>query len=184
MDSTRIDERAIRIFTTPPDEDNPTPHYVLVTAVLKTPNSQSCSGFSLIPIDALGSEYYTLAWQGALAGDDPRQTVAVSAYLGSTSVTLNFPPGVSLEYEGFTYNQGTPLTVALNRWETFYVIGQDGEDLSGLMVQSNNRVAVATGVVSMRIGVGEEDTVYEQMVPISTYGTQHVAVPFDTNAYS
>ena len=183
VDSTRIDERAIRIFTQPEDLVNPGPHYVTVTAILKTPNSQSCSGFQLIPIDALGTEYFTLTWQ-AVNGVAPRQTIAVSSYLSNTVITLNFPPGVSLRYNGFTYNEGTPLQLTLNRWNTFYVIGQNGQDLSGMMVRSNNRVAVTTGVVSMRIGVGEEDTLHEQMVPVNTYGTTHVAVPFDENPYS
>ena len=87
-----------------------------------------------MPEEALGTDYYTLTWDPT-NGPSPQQTISVASFNTETNLELNLAAGVSIVYNGVTYNQGTPLRVTIGRWATFHLIGSSGADFSGKQTQ-------------------------------------------------
>ena len=56
--------------------------------------------------------------------------------------------------------------------------------VSGTRVRSNNVISVYTGVINTAVGVGQADTMHEQMIPVDAYGFNFIAVPFSSSEFA
>ena len=54
----------------------------------------------------------------------------------------------------------------------------------GTRVRSNNVISVYTGVNNTAVGVGQADTMHEQMIPVDAYGFNFIAVPFSSSEFA
>ena len=85
----------------------------------------------MIPETALSDTYFLLNWN-PVNGDSPRQTISVASFAVGSQLRFDFASGVSVEYQGATYNEGSPLLVSLEAYETFQIVGDNNEDFSGM----------------------------------------------------
>ena len=85
----------------------------------------------LIPEDSASTDYYALTWFDSSVASQARQTLSIASFNAETNLEINLASGVSLIFNGVTYNQGTPLRLTIRRWATFHLLGDAGQDLTG-----------------------------------------------------
>lgn len=153
-------------------------------------NPASCGGFQVMPVDALGQDYFVLSLWPEFEGEFEYSQFAIVATEDDTEITIRFPfgRGVVITYDGDTYDEDRPLTVTFDAYQTLQVQSDSGNDLSGTRIESSSKIAVFSGDLIVR--TNEEDVttdhIVEQMMPTSSWGTTFgaVALPDQDDGYS
>lgn len=142
--------------------------------------AQTMDASMLLPIDALGTEYRALTYEGApsLLPPLPSQMQIVAVEDGTTieitpsNQTVGGRPA------------GLPFTVNMGAGQVFQV--QSESDLAGSRVRSTNgkKFALFCGSARPQIPAGTpfRDLVCEQVYPVDRWGTYFIAPPFRTRA--
>ncbi len=130
----------------------------------------------VLPINALGNEYYTMAYTGINSNNQvyPSEFLVVASE-DETLVTIT----LSDETKGGKA-AGTTFSVQLDAGETYQVQAKNGiGDLTGSYLRSNKNFALFSGNSWTRVPQSCEarDNLLEQMFPVSTWGKQIVTVP-------
>lgn len=148
----------------------------------------SGEGYSALPTKAWGTEYYHSAYYDFDEGNDERGGgFIVVASENATKVNI------LLDGEGLGFGQtvegkelGETISVTLNAGQTYMVRG-DGTtkglfDLTGSRISANKPI----GVVSFHLRTmipsqcpEDRDNLCEMMLPVHTWGSEHVTVQFD-----
>ena len=158
-------------------------------------------GFTCIPVEAWGTEYYAATWPGEPirnvypAGETnydasekkeaPAEIMVIAAY-DNTQVTINATDGL--------YQCNNCERVTLNRGEAYLVQSyvdlrdeaEDQPDIAGTLIQANKRIGVITGNTRTQIdpfafpmlaGNSPKDQTAEWIAPIDQHGTEFVFMP-------
>ncbi|XP_072049471.1 IgGFc-binding protein-like [Amphiura filiformis] len=128
-------------------------------------NGRSGDGFLVLPTSQLGVDHYVLSYTPYLWGSNYPSFICVSATGKRSFVRIR-------TVSGRTYD------VALQRYESYQLIGNLGEDLSGSRIISDHAVAVIAGTQCSYIDDGGCDALVEQMLPVQLWGTRVVLSPF------
>ena len=145
---------------------------ISVFAILRAVNSMDAS--NILPITALKSEYYTQDyWPNA---HDISNNVTMTTILAIKDNTI-----IDITPNGNTYgkrNSGSTYQVTLNKGQTYYMMSENGEQLTGthIMARDDKPIAVFNGCALTRIpvGISARDGLYEQSMPVDYWGTQFI----------
>ena len=144
-------------------------------------NSQqgSCGAFNVMPVPALGYNYYAMSWWPD-TGDRRYGQIGIVAAEDNVHVRVIIPhsKGIVFTYNGVNYNENQPMEFNLNKFETIQIQNVEFADISGTKIEADHKVAVFSGVLSTNIGDGNADHVMEQMIPIHAAGKTFGLVPF------
>lgn len=164
--SESVDNRSVHVVASAP---------VVVNAI--SHDMGSADATTVLPMEALGRDY-------VIATYDP---IGISATLQGyaefvvvatdDATTVEITPTVSTRGGR---PAGIPFSVLLNRGERYQV--QSDENLSGSRVRSVggnpcDRFAVFAGNLLTKVECGSADHLYEQMLPITALGRDHLFVP-------
>ncbi len=155
------------------------------------PNNNEANVFSndaslLLPSTSLGTEYIVTSWPTqsfdvTFAAKGAVTVVAVTP--GETTVNVLSPvatlPGVGNEPPALA--PGTPQTFTLSYGEVIsFAAGNNGGDLTGFEVESNQPVAVFSGheCANVPTDVAYCDHIEQQLFPVDTWGTSFVGPRF------
>jgi hypothetical protein len=127
-----------------------------------------------LPVGRLSDDYLVLAHQDD-SGSDPSEFV-VMATQDSTVVEIT-PSELTISFRP----PDVPYTVTLNAGQTYQQ--QAHADLTGSRVRSldaSKPIAVFSGARQANVGcgLGADDHLYNQTLPVSEWGTQFIVVPF------
>lgn len=158
-------------------------------------------GFTAIPVEAWGTEYYAATWPGNFvrnvypAGETnydasekkeaPAEIMIIAAYDNTQ---------VSISPTGGLYQCNNCTQVTLDRGQAYIVQSyvdlrdeaEDQEDIAGTIIQSNKRIGVITGNTRTQIdkfsfpmlaGNSPMDMTAEWLAPIDQHGTEFVFMP-------
>jgi hypothetical protein len=124
----------------------------------------STDGFTALPVTGIGTNYYALGYE-ALPGEPPEFAPSDFQVVGAednTAVTIT-PSAKTAQREA-----GMPYTIDLNAGETYQLIGESGQDLTGTHISSSAPVSVLAGAQCADIPSLEYEAcnyVAEQMPP-------------------
>lgn len=125
----------------------------------------------MLPIAELGTHYRIMAWG---VGPGAGSFLSVVANAPNTKVTIT-PSVLAADHP-----PGVPFTVTLQTGEAYNLRGQLAVgDMTGSIVVADKPVAVFGGHTCAQVpaGAGLCDLVYEQLQPVSRWGSTHVMVP-------
>ncbi|XP_053380418.1 uncharacterized protein LOC123539868 isoform X2 [Mercenaria mercenaria] len=140
-------------------------------------NKQTLSNdvFLALPVDALGTDYYAMAYSPALV----KTQLGIVSTVDSTNVKVTLPIGhgnVDVSFKGITYHAGDIINIRVQKYNTVQL--QSSGDLTGAHIQSNNPVAVFSGNVKTNVGKGDfEDHLVEQLISSDRWGQNFVTAP-------
>ena len=147
---------------------------ISVYVILSSTHSMDAS--NILPMTALGSEYYTQDYWSKVKSDFP-DAVGLTTILGTEDGTK-----VDIIPNGNTYDghlAGQLYTIDLNKGQTYYLITEKGGSLSGTHIKAKNdrKIAIYCGVPITNIptGIAARDCLFEQPMPIEYWGTQFIA---------
>ena len=146
---------------------------VSVFAALRMANSFDAA--NILPKTVLQSEYYTQDYPPYIKPDDGESLsmFTILAVENGTNVTIT-PKTPTADGNA----AGVPYTITLNAGQTYYVISQTLQSLSGSHVLAANgkKIAVFQGDVFTQIpgGKAARDCTFEQAMPIDYWGTHFV----------
>ena len=147
---------------------------VSVYAALRMPNSFDAA--NVLPIHVLQNaayEYYTQDYPPYIKPSDGEalSMFTVLATENGTNVTIT---PTCKTHDGKAANAS--FTIPLNAGQTYYVISETLQTLSGSHVEADKPIAVFQGNVFTQIpgGKAARDCTYEQAMPIDYWGTQFV----------
>jgi hypothetical protein len=128
----------------------------------------------ILPVDEIGTEYL-IAAQNDWMNNSPSEFV-ILATKDNTTIQIT-PSAVTLG----TRPVGIPFTVMLQKGQMYQL--QAMGDLSGTEVKSLNilqKIAVFSGARQAQFGcnMGADDHIYDQMFPVSSFGTKFHVIPF------
>ena len=146
---------------------------ISVYVILASPYSMDAS--NILPITAIQSEYYTQDHKPMADGHANVVTMAtILATEDGTQVDI-IPNGNT--YDG--HQSGTLYTVDLVKGQTYYLMSQVGQQLSGTHIQARNgkKIAVYNGVplINLPNDIDARDCLFEQAMPVEYWGTQFIA---------
>ena len=119
-----------------------------------------------LPDRELGQRYRVLA-----VGDgENRSSFIVAATRDDTEVIVT--PSVDTLA---AFVAGSAITIRLDAGETYQV--QARGDLTGSLVESDERVAVFSGAADATVSCDARSHAWDQLPPLRRWGTEHVAVP-------
>ncbi len=125
-----------------------------------------------LPVDALGTEYVNLGYQGfgnqfGIVASEDETTVTITP----TVETLGHPAGV-------------PYTVRLSQGQTYLLRDDSSLDLSGSIISSTKPIAVFGGSQCANVPptFGACDHLVEQLTPTSQWGQNFLSMPLATRA--
>ncbi|CAC5400118.1 HMCN [Mytilus coruscus] len=140
---------------------------IIVYAINK--RHASTDAFLVLPVDALGQEYYVVSWQMAssfmIVGTDDNTEVKIKFGKECQSVMVN----------GIPFGPRATLTIFMNKFETFFMTSNAG-DFTGTHIFSNKPVVLLGGSVCARIVQGACDHLVQQMLPIEKWGKEFVTI--------
>ena len=136
-------------------------------------------GSQVMPVDALGFNYYAMSWWASRA-DKRYGQIGVTATEDGTRVRIVVlrKKNVKFTYAGVVYDENQPLVVTLDKHETFQVQDVHFDDITGTKIEADKPVAVFSGHVQSNVGGGSVDHVVDQMAPLHSWGTRFGVVPF------
>uniref|UniRef100_H3A0X0 IgGFc-binding protein N-terminal domain-containing protein n=1 Tax=Latimeria chalumnae TaxID=7897 RepID=H3A0X0_LATCH len=125
----------------------------------------------IYPVEDLSTEYYVLT-PGRQNGNYHNEFAVINSnQVNIVTVSLK----ASVTYEGKSYPSGSNLTLYLSKYENIQI--QSTEDLSGSHVVSQYPVAVLSGHQCVKSSSISCDHVFEQLLPVSKWGTSFIVVP-------
>lgn len=140
---------------------------------------ESTDGFTALPTDVIGRDYYVLGYANTidyLVGGGTSLTLA--AALDDTRVTIT--PTVAVGSRA----AGVPFTITLNAGQayTLHTSLPFLADLSGTRVTSTRAVSLLGGNTAARVPVGRgfADHLIEQLPPTETWGSRFLTKPLAT----
>lgn len=130
---------------------------------------------NVLPITVLQSEYYTQDYPPYIKPSDGKALAMFTILATENNTRVRITPSTTTQ-DG--HEAGRPYTVTLNAGQTYYVISQTLESLSGTHVEAleERKIAVFQGDVFTQIpgGKAARDCTYEQAMPVDYWGTQFV----------
>lgn len=146
---------------------------ISVYVILSSLHSMDAS--NILPLTALGSEYYTQDYWSKVKSDF-NDAVGLTTILGTEDNTT-----VEIIPNGDTFDghlSGQLYTITLNQGQTYYMVTTKGERLAGTHIQAKNgkKVAVYCGVpiTNVPTGIAARDCLFEQSMPVDYWGTQFI----------
>ncbi len=129
----------------------------------------------VLPIEALGTEYFTLNYRGFnnMGRYYPSECVVVGTEDGT--VVEIIPSANTLQGK----RAGQPISVTLNQGETYLLQAELTADLTGTYIKSDKKVAVLSGNAWTEIpqGCPNWDNLLEMMPPLNTWGKKYITTP-------
>lgn len=146
---------------------------ISVYVILSSLHSMDAS--NILPLTALGSEYYTQDYWSKVKSDFA-DAVGLTTILGTEdNTTIDIIPN------GDTFDghlNGQLYTITLNQGETYYMVTKKGDRLAGthITARQNKKIAVYCGVPITNIptGIAARDCLFEQPMPVEYWGTQFI----------
>lgn len=135
------------------------------------------TGYQAFPVDALGTAYRPLAYQGLGGGASLGSNLTVVGTADGTSVTVT--PQTTLGAR----TAGTPYTVTLDEGQTYQLSGAAAaQDVTGSLVEADHPVAVLAGTGCSNVPVGSFacNPLLQQMTPTSAWGKTFVSARLAT----
>jgi hypothetical protein len=141
----------------------------------------------ILPVEALGDEYYSLSFNGNVGTSDNSRTpeeFLVVATENHTLVTI-----VPKNKTGGGKPAGDPYTIRLHKGQSYLVKSDttgatDSElnyvSITGSYIKSNKLIAVFAGHKRAHVGCtgnDHRDHLYEQLLPLHLWGKQYLVVP-------
>jgi gliding motility-associated-like protein len=161
--------------------------------------SKSSDATNILPVEALGDEYYTLSYN-AHRGEEGSHLVAtpeeflIVATEDHTLVTI-VPSSETGGDSGLSIQRragGEPFTVRLHRGQTYLVksyLGGEGENgsyfrsITGSYIKSTGLIAVFAGHKRAKVGCADDvetnpsrDNLYQQLSPLRLWGNRYAVV--------
>jgi gliding motility-associated-like protein len=159
----------------------------------------------VIPVDALGDEYFHVSYPGNSGDYNFVQTsemfVVVATKDGTlvtiTPTAITDGPTAGASNSDDDLPAGVPFTVRLNKGETYlvkskemvrtnsstnnnYITTFSPNDLTGTHIKANKPIAVFSGheraAVGCAAGGGNRDNLYEQLLPLHSWGKRYAIV--------
>ncbi|XP_053388868.1 uncharacterized protein LOC128551935 [Mercenaria mercenaria] len=140
-------------------------------------NKQTLSNdvYLALPVDALGTDYYAMAYSPAYV----KTQLGIVSTVDSTNVKVTLPVGrgnVDVSFKGITYHAGDVINIPVQKYDTIQL--QSSGDLTGAHVESNKPVAVFSGNVKTNVGKGAfMDHLVEQLISSDRWGQNFVTAP-------
>lgn len=146
---------------------------ISVYVILSSLHSMDAS--NILPLTALGSEYYTQDYWSKVKSDFA-DAVGLTTILGTEdNTTIDIIPN------GDTFDghlSGQLYTITLNQGETYYMVTKKGDRLTGthITARQDKKIAVYCGVPITNIptGIAARDCLFEQPMPVEYWGTQFI----------
>ncbi|MEM7435365.1 MAG: hypothetical protein AAF436_09465 [Myxococcota bacterium] len=135
--------------------------------------------FAALPTVALGERYRVVTWPGGVNGPSQLTIAAIPEFEGDTTTTTTVT--ITPSAAAGSRPAGVPFDVVLNPFDAYQL--QSAGDLTGSLVQADRPIAVHGGNRCANIptqATGFCDHVVEQILPVSTWGTEVVTVPLAT----
>jgi|GEM_PF-1579596 len=157
-----------------------------VSVVAQSTKPASCDAALIYPIEALGVDYRIVSFAGDLwsgfGNTNYKSSFAIVATENNTVIDIT----PTCATEGGKAANST-FTVTLQKGETYQVKANSNKlDLSGTLVQAKDckKIAVFGGATRAVIlhstcsgGINSADHLYEQMMPINTWGKKFMMIP-------
>ena len=147
----------------------------------------SMDASNILPLTALGSEYYTQDYKPEAHNDKSWSTnagnmVTVTTILGTENeTTVDIVPNGNTnggENNTDSHASGVSYPITLNQGEVYYLISEKEKQLSGthITARDNKKIAIFTGSPLTRLpnGVSARDAMFEQPLPTEYWGTQFI----------
>ncbi|XP_052775893.1 uncharacterized protein LOC128213864 [Mya arenaria] len=134
-------------------------------------------GFLALPITTTSSEFYIASY---VPTDSSSQFLISAPYDGtSVSITLKMTSGV-IVYDGSTYRNGDTITIALNRFDAFFL--HHSYDLTGTHVSSLKPISVVSGNRCSDVPYRSTacDYLIEQMPAVSSWKNEYFTANLKT----
>jgi len=136
-------------------------------------------GSKVVPIQTLGTEYMIPSYEG-LFGYNSELLIVATEDDTEVEITLTSPSDNGIP-------AGTPFTLSLDRGESYQLISTNGGDFTGSVIRGTDEsgvcrpFAVFSGVRCVNIPVScvACDHIFDQSLPVDTWGTDYFIVPFD-----
>lgn len=147
---------------------------ISVYVILKSDASMDAS--NILPITALGAEYYTQDYW-PIVKSDFNNTVTMTTILATEDNTeVNIVPNGNTA-DG--HRSGQLYTIRLNKGQTYYLMSEPLKQLTGTRIQSKDgrKIAIFNGVplTNLPTDIAARDCLFEQSMPIDYWGTQFIA---------
>ena len=144
---------------------------ISVYVILSSTNSMDAA--NILPLTAIGSEYYTQDYWPIVKKDFPNAVSMVTILATENNTQVDITPN------GTTYDKHSSLyTVSLNKGQTYYVMSEENKQMSGTHIVAKNgkKIAVFNGVplTNVPTNIAARDCLFEQVMPIEYWGTQFV----------
>ena len=147
---------------------------ISVYVILSSLHSMDAS--NILPMTALGSEYYTQDYWSKVKSDFA-DAVGLTTILGTEdNTTIDIIPN------GDTFDNhasGQLYSITLNKGQTYYMVTKKGERLAGTHIKARDekKIAIYCGVPITNIptGIAARDCLFEQPMPVDYWGTQFIA---------
>ncbi len=147
---------------------------VSVYVILSSTHSMDAS--NILPMTALGSEYYTQDYWSKVKSDF-NDAVGLTTILGTEDNTV-----IDITPNGDTFDgwqSGSTHQITLNKGQTYYLVTKKGERLAGTHIKARDKrkIAIYCGVPITNIptAIAARDCIFEQPMPIDYWGTQFIA---------
>jgi hypothetical protein len=154
--------------------------------------SETSDASLLLPNNVLGQEYVTLGWRSINARGSYVDIVAASE--GTTVVTVRSPIALNGGSAG-SVPAGGQQTFIIHYNQILHLVDNAGtgasvsqRDVSGIVVEATQPVAVYTGATLVNIPDGPDDKllagdhIEQQMFPVNTWGRSYIGAPFHWRA--
>ncbi len=139
----------------------------------------STDGYLGLPVNALGNHYISLAYTNSQTITGVSTGFAVAGIQNGTSVTIT--PALTVS----TRTAGAPYIVALNSGDLYQLQdGDQGGDLTGTLIDSNQPVAVwgSNSCADIPATVYTCNFIVEQLWPLQWWGTNFITMPITGRA--
>ena len=146
---------------------------VSVYVILSSLHSMDAS--NILPMTALGSEYYTQDYWSKVKKDFDN-AVGLTTILGTEDNTqIDITPNGDT-FDGWVSGSTHPIT--LNKGQTYYLVTKKSDRLAGthILAKNGKKIAVYCGVPITNIptGIAARDCLFEQSMPVEYWGTQFI----------
>lgn len=170
--SQNIEDKAVHVTSTEP---------VNVYAFNYAVNSSDVA--VIYPTDALGNEYYTMCYYPHVHQNGRNSEFLIVGVVDNTKIEIT----PSKVIDGIAKRPASTYEIILNKGQVYQaqsenIAGAAGEgDLTGTYIQSDQPFALFSGALATTVpadpSIQAWDHLYEQMPPLSSWGTEFYTVP-------